>query len=283
MFRPNHDASTPSRTIVRRTALSLSTLLLLSLATLSSPAHAQDDDGMAAWDTQSDEQPEQKPVDLRVRETSVASTAPMQPDEALQRGLDDDVKNTEERLRIAQKRARTYVGTWTVLQSAAISINALVAVRASRDVMRGSYALGAALSAASFLHMIEDGWPVLGSLKHFQRMPDNTPELKVKKIEYAERVMAAQANKDRMSNAIDRHIGIGVIAVGCGLGVGLGYGNLREGLSRTLSILFVGELQLLTRPNMFVAHDRNKSGFTSVALLPWAERHGSGLQLSAQF
>lgn len=234
---------------------------------------------MAEWNAES----EDKPVDLKVRDTAVSSGAPLAPADALQRGLDDDVEATGERLRIAQKRARTYVGTWTVLQTAAISINALVAIRASRDVMRTSYALGAALSAASFLHMLEDGWPVLGSLKRFRRMADDTPELKVKKIDYAERVMAAQANKDRMSNSIDRHIGIGVIAVGCGLGIGLGYNNLREGLSRTLSILFVGELQLLTRPNMFAAHDRNKSGFTSLAVLPWAERHGSGLQLSAQF
>jgi hypothetical protein len=135
------------------------------------------------------------------------------------------------------------------------------------------------------VHLLVQGWPALGSYKRFEGMPDSTLAEKIAKAGYAERVIAAQRNKDRMTNEIDRHIGVLLGATGCGLGIGFGFKSLLQGLTIGVGVLAIGELAILTRPNIYHSpiEDSKTTVMKTLRITPMADKYARGVGLSAQF
>jgi hypothetical protein len=208
---------------------------------------------------------------------------PFSPTASQLMGADQDLERWDRELRKVQRQTRAYFGSWFVGQTALTSVNIYIAMNGSTEAKRAAFSVASALSAANFLYLLVQGWPALGSHKRFRKMPSSTLEEKVAKATYAQEVIYAQRNKDRMVNEIERHIGAFVVGTGAGLGIGLAYKDLYEGLSLGIGIIAVAELLILTRPSNFHTPEKRPTFAQSLRVTPWADKYARGLGLSAQF
>jgi hypothetical protein len=263
--------------------LGISLSLVLSLAfTAQVPfAHADEESLESEWGEaeEANEAEDQPAAPKQVRGAGVVAG----PDAQIA-GADADLERIGEELRTVQRHSRAYLGSWFIGQSALISANVYIAMTAESEARRAGFTVAAALSSANFLYLLVQGWPSLGSYKRFKAMPSSTLSEKVAKATYAQNVVAAQKNKDRQVNEIERHIGVFAVATGAGLGIGLGYKDLYEGLSLGVGIAVVGELLILTRPNIYHTPEKRPTfALQNLRLSPWGDKYARGVGVAGRF
>jgi hypothetical protein len=261
-------------------AVRLFALALVGGCLVVQPFHARAQADAPDWGDVEEEAPAQEERPIRAPSTN---RAPFSPSEAQLAGADQDLERLDGELRTVQRQTRAYFGSWFVGQAALTSVNVYIAMNGSTEAKRTAFTVASALSAANFLYLLVQGWPALGSHKRFRAMPSGTLQEKVAKATYAQEVIAAQRNKDRMVNEIERHLGALVVGTGAGLGIGIAYKDVYEGLSLGIGIIAVAELLILTRPSNFHTPEKRPTFAQSLRVTPWADKYARGLGLAAQF
>ncbi len=182
---------------------------------------------------------------------------------------------------------RRYFRTWVAIQSTLVVGQAVIAFASDDKAFRGSYLIGAGVSAASLGLFLLAPRPGIRATLRYRDMASRTDSEKQAKLSAGEADLADQAEVDRRSTAWSRHLlGVGV-ALGSGAAVALIYEHsLKLAAQRVFLTFFVSELQILSRPRQalrnFERHFGRKPG-AELAFAPLIDRHTQGVSLSARF
>ncbi len=177
--------------------------------------------------------------------------------------------------------------TWVGVQSALVVGQLGMALGYNNKAYKGSYFIGAGVSAASLGLFLISPRPGIKASRRYREMSTRSDSEKQAKLAAGEEDLTRQAEADLRSTSWSRHLlGVGV-ALGSGAAVALIYDHsLKVAAQRVFLTFFVSELQILSRPRTairnFERHFGRKPG-TEVAFAPMLDRYTQGVSLNARF
>jgi hypothetical protein len=187
-----------------------------------------------------------------------------------------------------QRPSRAYWYTWVSVQTALTAGQSILGAAAEKgSVDRGSYFIGAGISAFSLSLLLIGRYPARYAASQFRALPTSSPGAQEARLATGEKWLHTQARADEFSTSLLRHsIGL-ALALGSGLGVGLAYDDaVPDAIIRGVSTLVVSELQIWTRPTRSIRYDRSYKTATEPAqfsLVPTAGRDSQGIMFTASF
>lgn len=186
-----------------------------------------------------------------------------------------------------QRPSRLYWYGWLATQTVLTAGQALFAVQADERNIKTGYIVGASVSGASLLLLLVSPFPGRYASSKYRALPTSTREQKELKLAAGEGWLTAQAKNDALRTTWPTHVLGAAVAVGTGIGLAAAYDhNLKDAVTRTISIAFISQLQILTRPRRSMEYAKRYSrspGTPELALVPTIDRFSQGISLAGRF
>jgi hypothetical protein len=186
-----------------------------------------------------------------------------------------------------QRPSRLYWYGWLATQTVLTAGQALFALQADEQNIKTGYIVGASVSGASLLLLLVSPFPGRYASSRYRAMPSGTRDQKELKLAAGEGWLTAQAKNDALRTTWPTHVLGALVAVGTGIGLAAAYEhNLKDAVTRTISIAFISQLQILTRPRRSMEYAKRYSrspGTPELALVPTIDRYSQGVSLAGRF
>lgn len=181
-----------------------------------------------------------------------------------------------------QRATRIYLRSWCAANTSLAAAQFAIAWTSDSDAVSTNYYVGAGLSAASLgMLLLGYSWPGLRARQRFRERPAATREQREARIAFGQALISEQNAENRAAGRPWRHALAAAIALGSGVRAGMSFGSVVQGVGRTLFVLLMLELQILTRPGSLLAPQREspEKELARVSWEPWLGRHEAGLRL----
>lgn len=201
--------------------------------------------------------------------------------------LDARLETIDTYLYDLQRPSRLYWYGWLATQTVLTAGQALFAVQADERNIKTGYIVGASVSGASLLLLLVSPFPGRYASSRYRDMPTGSRDQKELKLAAGEGWLTAQAKNDALRTSWPGHVLGALVAVGTGIGLAAAYEhNLKDAVTRTISIAFISQLQILTRPRRSMEYAKRYSsspGTPELALVPTIDRFSQGVSLAGRF
>lgn len=182
---------------------------------------------------------------------------------------------------------KRYFLSWVAIQSTLVVGQAGIALLSDDKAFRGSYFIGAGVSAASLGLFLISPRPGIRASARYRDHASHTESDKRAKLAAGEEDLTLQAEADKRASNWARHaLGVGV-ALGSGAAVAILYEHsLKLAAQRVFLTFLVSELQILSRPGHarrnFERYFGRKVG-SELSFAPLIDRHTQGVSMFARF
>lgn len=201
--------------------------------------------------------------------------------------LDARLETIDAYLYDLQRPSRLYWYGWLATQTALTAGQALFAVQTDERNVKTGYIVGASVSGASLLLLLVSPFPGRYASSRYRDLPTSTRDQKELKLAAGEGWLTAQAKNDALRTSWPVHVLGAMVAAGTGIGLAAAYDhNLKDAVTRTISIFLISQLQILTRPRRSMEYAKRYSsspGTPELALVPTIDRFSQGISLAGRF
>jgi hypothetical protein len=207
--------------------------------------------------------------------------------ELSEEALDARLNTLDAYLADLQRPSRLYWYGWLTTQTVLVAGQTLLALNTDEKPVKTGYIVGASVSGASLVMILISPFPGRYASSRYRAMSTSSREQKELKLAAGEGWLMAQAKQDALRTAWPAHVLGAVVAAGTGIGLAAAYEhNLKDAVTRTISIFLVSQLQVLTRPKRSLQYAKSYSSSPStptLALVPTIDRFGQGISLAGSF
>lgn len=207
--------------------------------------------------------------------------------ELSEQALDSRLETLDTYLADLQRPSRMYWYGWLATQTVLTAGQALFALQSEEKPVRTGYIVGASVSGASLLLLLVSAFPGRYASSRYRKMPTDTRAQKELKLAAGEGWLTAQAKADALRTSWPAHVLGAMVAAGAGIGLAAAYEhNLRDAVTRTISIFLVSQLQVLTRPRRSITYAKRFSSSPDapqLVLAPTIDRYSQGFSLVTRF
>ena len=208
--------------------------------------------------------------------------------ELSEEALDTRLQTIDTYLHDLQRPSRLYWYGWLTTQIVLTAGQGFLASQADTQATRTGYIVGSSVSGASLLLILISPYPGRYASSRYRGLPSDTREQKELKLAAGEGWLMAQAKSDALRTSWAVHVLGAMVAAGTGIGLAAAYDhNLRDAVTRTISIFLVSQLQILTRPRRAITYAKSYSRSPNrpeLVLAPMVGQYAQGgLSLAGRF